>query len=79
MHPSFEAVARMLGVTVDRVRLELHRVIRRSGPDAREVYAVIRGARIVGRGNLAGEWAVSLEARGKPWELSERMTTGRTH
>lgn len=68
MHPSLDTVARTLGVTVDRVRLEFQRAIRRSEPDAREVYAVIRGLRMVGRRVLTGEWAVSLEARRQPWE-----------
>ena len=35
MHPSLDSVARTLGVTADRVRLELQRAIRRSEPDAR--------------------------------------------
>jgi hypothetical protein len=68
MHPSFDSVARTLGVTVDRVRLELQRAIRRSEPDAREVYAVIRGIRMVGRKAVTGEWAVCLEAKRQPWE-----------
>lgn len=49
MHPSLDSTARTVGVTVDRVHLELQRAIRRSEPDAREVYAVIRGLRLVGR------------------------------
>jgi hypothetical protein len=69
MHPSLDPVARTLGVTVDRVRLELQRAIRRSEPDAREVYAVIRGIRMVGRRVVTGEWVVSLEARRQPWEI----------
>jgi len=76
MHPSFDSVARALGVTVDRVRLELHRAIRRSEPDAREVYAVIRGVRLVGRQSPSGEWAVSLEARRQPWERSRTSDDG---
>jgi hypothetical protein len=71
MDPSLDSVARSLGVTVDRVRLELQRAIRRSEPDAREVYAVIRGIRVVGRKAVTGDWAVSLEARRQPWELPQ--------
>ena len=55
MHPSLDSVARTLGVTVDRVRLELQRAIRRSEPDAREVYAVTRGLRLLGRRAITGE------------------------
>lgn len=67
-HPSLDIVARMLGVTADRVRLELARAIRRSEPDAREVYAVIRGRRVVGRQGTTGEWVVGVEAHRPAWE-----------
>jgi len=67
-HPSVESVARMLGVTVDRVRLELARAIRRSEPDTREVHAVIRGRRVVARRSPDGEWRVAVEARRPAWE-----------
>ena len=67
MHHSLDTVARTLGVTVDRVRLELQGAIRRSQPDAREVYAVIRGRRVVGRLAATDEWVVSVEARQSPW------------
>jgi hypothetical protein len=60
-HPSVESVAHLLGVTVDRVRLELAGALRRSDPDAREVNAVIRGSHVVGRQGQDGEWRVSVE------------------
>ncbi|MEX0683388.1 MAG: hypothetical protein WD472_08020 [Dehalococcoidia bacterium] len=69
MHPYLDSVARTLGVPVDPVRLELQRAIRRSEPDAREEYAVIRGVRMVGRRVVTGDWVVSLEARRQPWEV----------
>jgi hypothetical protein len=60
-HPSVEAVAHMLGVTVDRVRLELAGALRRSDADAREVHTVIRGRHVVGLRAQDGEWRVSVE------------------
>ena len=64
MHPSVESVALALGVTVDRVRLELAGAIRRSDPEAREIHAVIRGRHIVGRRGPDGQWRVGVES---PW------------
>jgi hypothetical protein len=55
MHSSIDAVAQMLEVKPDRARLELASAIRRSEPDTREVYAVIRGRRVVGRRTETGD------------------------
>jgi len=61
-HPSVEAVAHMLGVTVDRVRLELAGALRRGDPEAREIYAVIRGRHVVGRRGPDAEWRLAVES-----------------
>lgn len=69
MRHDIEFVARMLNVTEERVKRELGRAIRRSDPDAREVYGVIEGVRFVGRrATSEAAWWVSLEKRPQPWE-----------
>jgi hypothetical protein len=62
-------LARILGVEEVRVRSALASAIRRSKPDAREVYGVIEGRRFVARrvGHYA-DWKLSLERRQQPWE-----------
>lgn len=66
-------VARMLGVTESRVRRELASAIRRSEPDAREVYGVIEGVRFVARREHTGSpWWLALERRPQPWERAPR-------
>lgn len=61
--------ARMLGVTPARVSRELASAIRRSEPDAREVYGFINARRFVARRVAEyGDWNVSVEARPQPWE-----------
>ena len=55
----------MLGVTEARVSRELAGAIRRSEPDAREVYGVIHARRFVARRVAdGGGWTVSLEPMG---------------
>ena len=63
------AAARSLGVSQERVSRELASAVRRSEPDAREVYGVINGRRFVAR-RVASDapWTVSLERRPQPWE-----------
>ena len=65
--------ARMLEVTEGRVNRELAGAIRRSEPDAREVYGVIRGVRFVARReNSEAPWWLLLERRPQPWERAPR-------
>lgn len=75
-HPSIDSVAHMLGVTVDRVRLELAGAIRRSDPDTREIHAVIRGRHVVGRRGKDGEWRISIEPREPTWEEATPVRPG---
>lgn len=64
-----EFVARTIGVSEDRVRRELAGAVRRSEPDAREVYGQIEGIRFVARRQHSGApWWISLEKRVPPWE-----------
>lgn len=69
MRQDLQFVARMIGVSEDRVRKELAGAVRRSEPDAREVYGVIEGIRFVARRQHSGApWWISLERRLQPWE-----------
>ena len=69
MRQDLEYAARMLGVPESRVSRALAGAIRRSEPDAREVYGVILGVRFVARReNMAAPWWISLERRPQPWE-----------
>ena len=62
-----ERIARLTGAGASEVRKELWRARRRSEPDAREVYGLIRGYRFVGRLRGSG-WEMHLEARPAAWE-----------
>lgn len=62
-----EEVARSLSIDLAALGRELRRAIRRSEPDARDVYSVVAGRRVVFRLE-GGEWRASLEARPQPWE-----------
>lgn len=69
MNQDIVDAARMLGVTPAKVSRELESAIRRSEPDAREVYGVINARRFVARRVAeTGEWTVSLEHRPQLWE-----------
>lgn len=69
MTEGINQAARMLGVPETRVARELAGAIRRSEPDAREVYGVINGVRFVARRVPRGAtWTLSLERRPLPWE-----------
>ena len=75
MSQDIVATARMLGVTEARVSSELAGAIRRSQPDAREVYGVINGRRFVARRVAErGDWTVTLERRPQPWERRSTST-----
>jgi hypothetical protein len=60
-HPSLEIAARTLGVTPDRVRLELAGAARKKA-GAGEVSTVIRGRRVLGKRGPSGDWMATLEA-----------------
>ena len=69
MDDSVTLVARAAGVLPSHLARELARAIRRSEPDAREVYGVINGRRFVARRAASSiRWVVSLERRPQPWE-----------
>jgi hypothetical protein len=73
METGIEVTAKALGVAAGQVQAELASAIRRSEPDANEVYGVINGRRFVGRRVASGApWTVSLEGRPKPWERVRR-------
>jgi hypothetical protein len=57
-------VARLVGVSVVRVERELASAIQRSEPDAREVYGVIKGSRVVAEAVKTR----SGPSRAQPWE-----------
>lgn len=68
-HQDITHAARMLCVPEARVERELARAIRRSEPDAREVYGVILGVRFVGRRErIDAPWWVTLERRPLLWD-----------
>jgi hypothetical protein len=70
-------LARILDVEEVRVRAELAGAIRRSEPDAREVYGVIDGRRFVARRARDGApWRLSLEHRPQPWERESAREPG---
>jgi len=72
-HPQVRHVARSLRVTEHRVEAELASAVRRSEPDAREVYGVINGVRFVARREKSqAPWWISLEHRPPPWERAAR-------
>jgi hypothetical protein len=59
-----ERVARLSGALPSEVRHALAGAQRRSEPDAREIYGVIRGYRFVARRpHVGAEWTVGLEHR----------------
>ena len=69
MAQDISAAARALGVSETRVSREVAGAIRRSEPDAREVYGVINGRRFVARREAEQvPWVVTLEHRPQPWE-----------
>lgn len=73
MYERLSEVARTLGVSEARIAREVGGAIRRSEPDAREVYGVINARRFVARREAErAEWVVSVEARPQPWERPAR-------
>jgi hypothetical protein len=65
--------ARMLGVSYARVEAEVASAVRRSEPDAREVYGQVEGIRFVARREKStAHWWISLERRPLPWERAPR-------
>ncbi|MEO8538145.1 MAG: hypothetical protein ABI577_00275 [bacterium] len=76
MNQDIVDAARLLGVTPARMSRELASAIRRSEPDAREVYGVINARRFVGRRDPTGDWTVSLEHRPQPWERPVHLPHG---
>ena len=66
---SIERVAQSTGSMPSEVLGELASAERRSEPDAREVYGLIRGMRFVAKRTRVGaEWSIALERRPGPWE-----------
>ena len=60
-------IAGALGVEPEIVRRELWRAIRRSEPDANEVYGLIKGARnVAARASSTATWAMRLEPKQRP-------------
>jgi hypothetical protein len=59
-----DTLAALLNVPERLVHLELNSAIRRSEPDAREVYGLIRGRRFVARRERMGaEWELEMGER----------------
>jgi len=69
----FERIARLTGTMPSEVRRQLASAVRRSEPDAREVYGLVGGMRFVARRqHIGAEWRISLERRPQPWERAPR-------